>query len=62
MFYVPMGQYRHLQLGGPNEALRQMNMCNNCKGNPLRFRRPLVFRFRFQLPPAFRSRHLVSLP
>ena len=35
-----------------------------CKGNPFRFRHPLVFRFRFRLPPAFRfrSRHLVSLP
>jgi len=35
-----------------------------CKGNPLRFRRSPVFRFRFRLPPAFRfrSRHLVSLP
>jgi len=34
-----------------------------CKGNPFRFRCPLVFRFRFRLPPAFRfrSRHLVPL-
>jgi len=24
---------------------------NTCKGNPLRFRRPPVFRFRFRLPP-----------
>ena len=39
-------------------------LCRFCKGNPLRFQRPLVFRFRFRLPPAFRirSRHLVSLP
>ena len=24
---------------------------HNCKGNPFRFRHPLVFRFRFRLPP-----------
>jgi len=36
----------------------------SCKGNPLRFRLPLVFRFRFRLRSVlrFRSRHLVSLP
>jgi len=34
-----------------------------CKGNPLHFRLPLVFRFRFRLWSVlrFRSRHLVSL-
>jgi len=46
----------------PNPIIRIVG--RSCKGNPLRFRRPLVFRFRFRLPPAFRfrSRHLVSLP
>jgi len=49
----------HVRLGIAFQALSI-----HCKGNPLRFRRLPVFRFRFWLPPAFRSRscHLVSLP
>ena len=39
-------------------------MFQNCKGNPLRFRLPPIFRFRFRPRSVlrFRSRHLVSLP
>jgi len=46
------------------DSIEVCDIPKNCKGNPLRFRRSPVFRFRFQLPPAFRSRfrHLVSLP
>ena len=47
-----------IEVGEPEEGLHLLLVCRSgplgdtgCKGNPLRFRRPLVFRFRFRLPP-----------
>jgi len=54
------------KVGGGWWWRRTTTNIENCKGNPLRFRRPPVFRFRFRSrPPSvlrFHSRHLVSLP